>query len=186
MDLLEFLIILENELAEEQKQGVRVLEKQCFSDVDPKEAEECFYAEKFARILAYHSNELVGSMILHKRIIEFDGRTVLVGGPVGVCVKEHMRKKGIGSKMMKKALEVLKEHNCDVACLNADPVDRNEAYDLYKKLGFRLMNRKVSFETSQGNIRYDQGTMFKPLRSKELYNHIMNSNKTFHYGKGYW
>jgi len=154
--------------------------------VDPEEVEECFYAESFARILAYDNDELVGCLKLHKRNIEFDEKEILVGGAVGACVAAHMRGKGIGIRLMKNGLTILKKHNCDVACLNADPINRKISYELYKKLGFRLMRRKISFEDKHGNIRYDTGTMFTHLNSKELFDHIMNSKKTFYYGKGYW
>ncbi|MCJ7767509.1 hypothetical protein MUP79_03860 [Candidatus Bathyarchaeota archaeon] len=56
----------------------------------------------------------------------------------------------------------------------------------YEKLGLRLMNRKISFEDKHGNIRYDYGTMFIPTCSETTYQHIMNNDKTVHYGKGYW
>lgn len=51
---------------------------------------------------------------------------------------------------------------------------------------FYRMNRKVSFEDKHGKMRYDKGTMFIPICSKIIYHHVMNSDKTFHYGKGYW
>jgi len=186
MDSIKLILVPENRPSDQQKQGIIGLQRQCFGDVDPLEAEECFCAESFARILAYSNEEVVGCLTLHKRKIEFDGRNVFVGGAVGACVAEHMRGKGIGTKMMKKGLEILKEEGCDVVCLNADPINRKVAFELYKKLGFKLVGRKISFEDIHGNIRHDTGTMFKPLRSQELFNHIMNSKKTFHYGKGYW
>ncbi|MCK4477205.1 GNAT family N-acetyltransferase [Candidatus Bathyarchaeota archaeon] len=184
--MIKVILVPEIKLSNQQKQGIEELERLCFSDVDPKEGEECFCAESFARILAYNNNELVGHLILHKRDMKFDGRKVVLGGVVGACVTEHMRGRGIATKMMKKGLEVLRKQKCDVACLNADPVKRKTAYRLYQRLGFKLMKRKISFEDIHGNIRYDTGTMFILLRSKEIFNHIMNSNKTFHYGKGYW
>ena len=186
MNLIKLILVSESRLSDQQKQDIVELERLCFGDVDPKEGEECFYAENFARILAYANEELIGYLILHKRNIEFDGREILVGGPVGACVAEHMRGKGVGAKLMKKGLEVLKKQRCDVACLNADPINRKAAFKLYKKLGFKLMDRKIAFEDIHGSIRHDTGTMFIPLHSKELFDHIMNSQKTFHYGKGYW
>jgi len=186
MSLIRVILVPEIKLSDQQKQGIEALERLCFSDVDPKEGEEYFYAESSGRILAYHDDELVGYLILHKRDIEFDGREIVVGGAVGACVAEHIRGRGIATKMMKMGLEALKEQKCDVACLNADPLNRKIAFKLYKRLGFRLMERKISFEDIHGRIRYDTGTMFIPLCSKKLFDHIMNSNKTFHYGKGYW
>lgn len=90
--------------------------------------------------------------MLHKRHIEFAGRKAILGGTAGACVAEHMRERGITSRMMKKGLEVLKEQKCDVACLNADPLKRKTAFKLHKNVGFKLMDRKISFEDIHGNI----------------------------------
>jgi len=182
--MINVLLVFENELTDQQKVSIGELERRCFSDVDPKEAEECFYAESFARILAYSKDRLVGHLRLFRRNIEFDGRKVVLGGTGGVCVSEDTRRRGIATKLIEKGLQVLKEKNCDVACLNADL--SKTVYKFYEKIGFKLMNRKISFEDIHGQIKYDYGTMFIPIRSKEIYNHIMNSDKIFHYGKGYW
>lgn len=48
------------------------------------------------------------------------------------------------------------------------------------------MNRKVSFADKHGKMRYDKGTMFIPICSKTIHHHVMNSDRTFHFGKGYW
>jgi GNAT superfamily N-acetyltransferase len=184
MDNIKVLVVSENELTDQQRLGIGNLERQCFSDVDPKEAEECFYAKSFGRILAYSDDRLVGHLMLIRRNIEFDGRKVSLGGVAGACVTENMRGKGIATKMIKKGLEVLRKEKCDVACLNVDL--SKKAYKLYEKLWFRLMNRKISFEDIHGNIRCDNGTMFIPICSEEIYNYIMRSDKIFHYGEGYW
>jgi len=181
---MKIILVSESELTAQQRIGIDELERQCFRDVDQKEAEECFYAESFARIVAYSNDKLVGHLRLFKRDIEFDRRKVALGGIGGVCVSEDMRGKGIATKMIQKGLKVLKEKKCDVACLNADL--SKSAYKLYEKLGFRLMSRAISFEDINGKVRYDTGTLFIPLCSKSIYSHIINSDKTFHYGKGYW
>lgn len=186
MSLIKLTLVPKDELSYQQKQAVLELQRQCFGDVDPKEAEECFYAEVHARILAYSNEELVGYLILHKRNIKFDGREIIMGGAVGACVAECMRGRGIGKRLMKKGLAILKNQGCDVACLNADLENRKAAFELYKKLGFKLMERRISFEDIHGNMRYESGTMFIHLNSKELFNHVMNNMDTFHYGKGYW
>jgi hypothetical protein len=49
-----------------------------------------------------------------------------------------------------------------------------------------MMNRKISFENIHGNIVHDEGTMLIPLLSNKVFNDMMNSKTTFHYGKGYW
>jgi len=184
-NLIKLIQVPEDELSDQQRQGILELERTCFGDVDPEEIEERFCAEVHARILAYSNEKLVGYLILHKRKIEFDDREIIVGGAVGACVAKYMRRRGIGKRLMNKGLAVLKKQGCDVACLNADPENRKAAFELYE-LGFRLMERRISFEDINDNLRYDTGTMFIPLNSEELFSRIMNSKSIFHYGRGYW
>ena len=163
---------------------VKRLQKHCFSDVDPKDIEEYFYNEGFAMLLGLIDNKIVGLVGLFKRNVEFNGKRIVVGGIGGVCTQKNFRRKGIASKLIRRGLQILKDKKCDVACLNTDL--SKTVYKLYEKNGFKLMKRKISFEDVNGKIRYDTGAMFIPIGSKKIYNYIMNSKKTFHYGRGYW
>jgi hypothetical protein len=86
--------------------------------------------------------------------------------------------------MLQKGLEVLIMEGCDIACPNIDL--KKTAYKVYERLGFKLMDRKISFENINGEFKYDTGTMFFPVNSKDIYDLVMNSKSTFHYGVGYW
>lgn len=167
-----------------QKKSIEKLEKECFSDVDRQSIEEDFIAESFARILAYKGTEIVGILSLFKRNVNFAGKSIVLGGIGGPCVTESMRRKGIATQMINKGLEILKEEKCDITCLNADL--KKTVYKFYEKLGFALMKRKISFENIKGKIKYDKGTMFIPVCSKSIYDFVIKSKETFHYGKGYW
>ena len=59
-------------------------------------------------------------------------------------------------------------------------------YGFYEKLGFKMMEREISFTDIHGKRIYENGSMFIPINSMDIYNHIMNSRKIFHYGNGYW
>jgi ribosomal protein S18 acetylase RimI-like enzyme len=157
MSLIKLILVPEDELSDQQKQGILELERQCFGDVDPKEGEECFYAEVHARILAYSSERLVGYLILHKRKVEFDGREIIVGGAVGACVAVDIRGKGIGERLMKKGLAVLKRQGCDVACLNADPKNLEAAFELYKKLGLPEVEEERFHNKSRKHVKEEKG-----------------------------
>ncbi len=177
-------IVLKSWNSAEGDAKVKALQNYCFSDVDPKEIEECFYVVGFGMLIALVEDRIVGLAGLFKRTVNFDRKRIILGGIGGICVHQDMRKKGIASKLVHKGLEILKDKKCDVACLNTDLL--KTVYKFYAKMGFNLMKRKISFEDVHGNIRYDTGTMFMPICSKQLYNHIMKSKETFHYGKGYW
>lgn len=173
-----------DELSKNQLAQIAQLNEEAFSDVPEQEIRENFIAKSFARLIAYDGSRAIGTLQLFKRQQEFSGRNFLLGGMGGVCVTKEYRRKGIGSTLVKRALAILEEEGCEIVCLNVDL--KGTAYQLYEKSGFELMERKISFENSKGEIIHDTGTMFKPLNSNEIFELIMSSNKTFHYGVGYW
>lgn len=177
-------LVKAGELSSEQELGLLSLNQECFGDVPVKEIEENFYAEPFAYLFAFDKNQMISRVALFKRHIEFDGKSVVLGGIGGVCVTKDHRHHGVASSMLKRALVVLKSEGCDVACLNVDL--EKKIYGVYEKLGFKMMEREISFENSKGETVGELGTMFIPLNSPELFDYIMSSSKTFHYGKGYW
>ena len=186
MTSLDFIIFYEKDVQIDLKTKILALEKFCFSHVNLIDINECFYSEIFARVCTFFEKELVGHLILHKREIMFDEKRIIIGGAVGACVKDNMRRKGIAEKMMQIGLEKLKKESCDIACLTVDPEDGQDAIKLYKKLGYAIMNREISYEDIYGKLRYDSDTMFISLCSDSLFKHIMENSHTFHYGKGYW
>jgi len=113
--LIKIHTVNEGELTSQQRRDFDSLRDTCFSHVDPVEAEECFYAESFSRILTYDGEKLVGILRLFKRDVVFDGKDVALGGIGGVCVLPGFRSRGIGSRMVVEALQVLRSESVDVA-----------------------------------------------------------------------
>lgn len=177
-------LVKAGELTPDQQAGLDALNKECFSDVPDKDVQEDFIAEPLAYLFAMIGKEMISRVALFKREVQFSGQTIILGGIGGVCVATAHRHHGVASSMLKRALLILRQEKCDVACLNVDP--EKKIYPVYEKLGFTLMKRETSFENVHGNIVHDQGTMFIPLCSPEKYELIMNSTETFHYGRGYW
>ena len=182
--MLKLAFVLQDEITAEQKAAVHKLWEECFSDVPQDFIEENFIAKGFSRLFAYQDSSIVGTLELFKRKISFAGKEIMLGGMGGVCVTESMRRQGIATQMLRKGLEILKEKECDIACLNVDL--KKDMHKLYEKVGFTLMDRKISYENSKGEIKYDDGTMFIPICSKKIYDYIMGSTETFHQGKGFW
>jgi predicted GNAT family N-acyltransferase len=177
-------LVKAGELTKEQETGLTALNIECFGDVPAKEIEENFYAEPFAYLFAFINDRMISRVALFKRNLAFAGRPITVGGIGGVCVSKEFRHHGVASSLLKRALIVLKSEECDVACLNVDL--EKKIYPLYEKLGFKLMEREISFENSHGDTVKELGTMFIELNSPDVFNLLMNSRETFHYGKGYW
>ncbi len=184
--MIDCRIIPEDQLSPTERQSIEMLEKACFGHVDPKEIDECFFAKIISRICAFSGHHLIGQLQLHRRTIQFDGKSIVIGGAVGACVLKNKRRTGIAHQLMKIGLEELRKMGCDVASLTVDLDAGKHALGLYTKLGFQVMDRKISFEDVRGKIRFDTGSMFIPLCSSHLFQHIMTNTKTFHFGKGYW
>lgn len=166
------------------QQAIDKLNKECFSDVDPQEVAENFIAEPFGYIFALNEEKIIGRLALFKRQIKFANKDVVLGGMGGVCVSTTYRHQGVATEMLQHGLSVLHDEGCDVACLNVDL--EKKIYGVYEKLGFTMMDRDISFENIHGQIIREPGTMFVPVCSQAVYDTIMNSTETFHYGKGYW
>ncbi len=182
---MELVFVDSSQLTRRQRQRITELQKECFSHVSREDIEECFIAEGFGWIFSYENRVIVGQLELHSREVMFDRRKVSLGGLGGTCVASPWRNRGIAKAMVRRGLDILRQEKRDVVCLNAD-IRNHPSGGLYYQLGFKLMKRKVSFEDAHGRIRHDGGEMFLPLCSKENYDFIMNSKKTFHVGRGYW
>lgn len=172
-------------LSPAQKQGIHKLQAECFGHISQKEIKECFFAMGFGRILVYEGNVVVGQAELFSRLTIFQGMKILLGGVAGTCVTRSNRHRGIGKAIVRFGLDILRERKCDIACLNAN-VQKYPRGGLYYSLGFRVVKRRVSFEDVHGRMRYDTGEMFVPICSHAIYDVVMNSEKIFHIGHGYW
>jgi len=182
---LRLVYVKAGNLSRSQKRRSKELQQECFSRVGRKEVAECFIAKRFGWVFAYQGNRVVGQVELFSRNILFEGRRILVGGLGGTCVTRSTRKRGLGSELVKRGIEILTQKNCDIACLNAN-IKKYPSGGLYYKLGFRLMRRKISFTDANGKARYDTGEMFLPIRGNDIYELVMKSRKTFHISRGYW
>jgi len=172
-------------LSVSQRRRSRELQKECFSRVSRKESTGCFIAKRFGWVFAYEGNCIVGQVELFSRNVRFEGRSILLGGLGGTCVTTSARNRGVGSRLVKKGMEILTQKNCDIASLNAN-IKNYPSGGLYYRLGFRLMTRPISFTDVNGKMKYDSGEMFAPVRSNDVYQVVMKSRNTFHMGRGYW
>lgn len=168
-----------------QRRRIRELQKECFGHVSSADISECFIAKSFGWIFAKKGNSIVGQLELYIRTVWFEGVKIKLGGLGGTCVTTRDRRRGLGTTLVKRGLRILRARGCDFACLSANIKDYPSG-GLYRKLGFRLMKRAISFEDVYGNTRYDVGEMFIPVRSQVLLRKVMKSGSTFHIGRGYW
>jgi len=182
---IKIVIVKFENISKAQRIGVEDLGKVCFSDVDPYEITEDFYAVPFARVLAFDGKKLVGQTGLYKREINYLNKDIILGGLGGVCVLPDYRRQGIAEEMVKIGMKSLSDKNCDIAFLSVDLL--KGVYSLYMKYGFRFILQPFSWENIHGEIvTENEGGMLAKVKSERIFDHVFNSKDVFHVGKGYW
>jgi len=117
-------------------------------------------------VLAYLENELVGHVGITRRVVDHKGKTYQVGGIGDVAVPKVHRKLGIGSLILQKTTEVLKDNQFDLGLLFCHP----DLYRFYSSCGWLEKEKGLIFATVNG-IKEDQMfTCYLPinLSQKEL------------------
>lgn len=150
-----------------------------------KESKNTHYSNPVKYILTFEEEDIIGIQMIFLRKIIFENKDVLVGGLGGLCVDKRYRGQGIATELLREAIEVFKVLNCDVGMLFTNI--KNPRYiKLYGKFGFVIFEREYTFLDKAGKIQTDHSAMITPVRSKEKFNLILNSEEILHLGKGEW
>lgn len=147
------------------------------------EEEDKFFSEPEAWLLVFEEDKLTGRLLLHKRKIAFANKEVTLGGIGGVCTRRDRRRQGLATKMLKKAVRILKNWGCDIAYLCAN-IDKSGS--LYSKTGFVPLNRPYTYYGRSGKLYEENNGMIAPLASPGLFEEILNSEQKLNLGKGNW
>jgi predicted acetyltransferase len=154
----------------------------------PKEQEEHndkFTSEgNFKTILALNQKEKpIGRVKLYKRTIKLNNNPVVIGGIGGVWTKKANRKQGIATTLLKKAMEILKEDNLDVAFLSTY-IKRHGP--MFGKLGFQVLGRRYTFIGKSGRCYFEENGMIAPLNSLDKFYVVNDDTKPLDIGHGNW
>lgn len=149
-----------------------------------KEMIDRYHSEKnkTSYILALHKKEIIGRVVVLKRIITLNNKQIVLGGIGGVRTHIKWRRKGIARALSKKALEILKDEKCDVAFL----CTRKEIFSLYEKLGFKPLDRQFTYTGRSGKVYFDWDGMLAPITSQSVFEEIMQDDKPFDLCGGNW
>ena len=135
-------------------------------------------------ILVFKDKDLVGMAVLFGREIMYKDRAVVLGGIGKVRVREDWRQKGVAKKMMSEVMGQLADMQYDIAFLGTDI--NSFLADFYRKYGFVSLNRPYSFSGKSGRRYEENDGMLAPIRSKEIFQEIMNSSEPLDIGRGKW
>jgi len=184
MDKVKIKLVQSDKLTDKQKKNIKSLQRQVFLDVDEEEAREDFYHKESAVVLAYIKSELVGYAGIHITKVYYLGKKIKLGG-YGVGVDQKMRKQGLGTKLVKKAMQYLKNQDCDLAFLSIN-LTKTWTDKLHIKVGFVHLPQNFSWKNSKGGVKKSNGGMIAPLCSNKIFNLVLNGKETLYVGEGYW
>ncbi len=167
-----------------QSQALKELQQICFSEVTDEEAENDFYHPPVRQLLAYMGQELIGWAGIHITRQKYQNTEIKIGG-YGICVHPNWQNQGIASKMVRQIIDYLKQENCEIGFLSADPT--NKAADkLHRKFSFVPLSQNFSWTNSQGELKTDNDGMIAPLNSPQLFERVLEGKEPLYVGNGYW
>lgn len=147
------------------------------------ELKERFFSQPKAWLLVFEEEEIIGTILLHKRRVKFNDQDVILGGIGRVCTRKDKRSQGIATAMLKKAVKILKEWGCDIAYLCAD-IEKTGA--LYAKVGFMALNKPYTYYGRSGLLYEGISGMIAPINSSDIFKKVLHSKQRLHIGKGNW
>lgn len=136
-------------------------------------------------ILAWEKDRLIGETRVFKRTVPFNGQKIALGGVGSVATHPDYRKQGIATKMVKKAMTLLKSQSSAVAYLCADMYSL-KALEFYEQFGFRKLAHKHTYLGVSGKRYTDTDGMIAPVGSKKLFKQILATPAPFDIGIGNW
>jgi GNAT superfamily N-acetyltransferase len=143
----------------------------------------CSEADLFKQLLAFEDSEIIGGLELYKRSIAFDGRKILLGGIGAVWTRPDKRRRGVSTALLKRGMDILRDHACDIAylCTDVTKLDR-----LYGAVGFQPLVTNHTYLGRFGKRHVDSDGMIAPVCSEEILGQILNSKEPFDIGRGNW
>jgi predicted GNAT family N-acyltransferase len=147
------------------------------------EEEEKFYSLPKEWLLAFEDEQIIGTIALHKRRIQFDDKDIVLGGIGRVCTRKDRRRQGIANQMLKEAVQTLREWDCDMAFLCANV---KQSGDLYAQRGFVLLNKPYTYSGWSGKLHEESNGMIAPLNSIGVFEEVLHSTEKLHLGSGNW
>lgn len=173
--------------------SVTELDKECFRhNGEPTDSQHADGADRFCSqgdliyyILATEKDKLIGETRVYKRTILFNGQKILLGGIGSVATQPDYRNQGLATKMVKKAIYLLKQEGCAVAYLCSD-AHSLKALEFYESFGFRRLLQKHTFTGKSGKQYIDTDGLLAPIVSRKLFNQILATTTPFDIGKGNW
>ncbi|MDZ7586210.1 MAG: GNAT family N-acetyltransferase [Patescibacteria group bacterium] len=186
-------IVVYKRISERLKKPVKQFDRDCFPWIYETKKRISEHQDKFSpsvkdqfsHFCALENNNLIGRVIVMKRKIKFANRPVILGGIAGVCVCPEKRKKGLATKLLKRAMAELKKTGCDIAYLCTDA--GNQGFlKLYGQVGFTVLGRPQTYSGKSGKRYIDNDAMIAPVNSLTIFKQVLIAKEPLDIGAGNW
>jgi len=147
------------------------------------ELKEKFFSQPKAYLLAFEQDEIIGTILLHKRRVKHKRQVMILGGLGRVCTRKDRRSQGIATMSLEDAVKILKTCKCDVAYLCANI---EKTGPLYEEVGFVPLNKPYTYYSRSGRLYEGTSGMIAPINSSKIFKEIIGSKEKFHIGNGNW
>jgi len=171
-------------LSEQQAEELFELQKICFPELTSETVRKDYYHPVATHIFTMDGENIVAWAGIHIAETEFQGDAVKLGG-FGLCTHPDWRKKGIAQRLYKLAMNHIEDAKCDVAFHSVD-TDQASTIRFHEKKGFVIFRRPFAWTDAEGQRKEMEGSMIKPLNSRELFEKILTGKEALYVGEGYW
>jgi predicted acetyltransferase len=172
-------------LSKQEKERLIQFVAYCFEKDEPEKRKTLYFSPTFRHLLLFENKELISYLRIIKRKAKFKGKNITIGGIGAVSTKHKYRNKGYATKLLKKAMTLLKNEGADIGLLQTNP---QKGENLYKRAGFFLAKKPYTFKDIHGKLHTTSsgGVMMASINSQDVLDEILSSEEILHIGDGDW
>ena len=132
-------------------------------------------------LVIHHEDTLISALCIVSRTINFWGQSRKIAGFTGVLVYPNFQKKGVGLKLLERAIEIA-EKDFSVICLHCDP----DQVSFYEKSGFSPLRELKVMEGDPQNPTLNSGVMMIKSQDDSLLHQLKNPSQPLYFGPYTW
>lgn len=150
---MEIKFLQEHQLTPDVQNHVATLLQLSFTDID-YQGRTYFKQLPYARLLAYHDDQLVGHLALDYRVMSLNGQAINVLGVVDLCVAASYQRQGIGLQLLDQFEDFAHQaaQSIDFLFLVADDTR------LYERAGYQTTSLETTWLKIDNHKTYGAGT----------------------------
>lgn len=178
-------VVNDSDFSKEEKKEILEFIVKCFENINLEERRLKYFSPTYKHLLFYKNDKLISYLRMIKRETVFGGTNITIGGIGDVCTISKEREQGYALTLLKKAVEIFKEENIDIALLQTN-VQKGEK--LYGAVGFVPLGKAYKYEDANRKVCESEAedAMIAPIKNKEIFEKILVSKELLDIGDGDW